>query len=268
MFCSSRMVEVPASNWPTSKTCSMSRTISWSPDGQSVAMADLAGELQIRSLILKNTVEDQRQKQQLPEVAFATLPELKLDLQGENIREFLFGSDSSVLLVGTERETLAFSVREGKQLASAYTVSKDDRKWLRHPRSPDTTISCGSRDALLYDWNTMEEKGCVKFDDPSGGAPVTGPETSDKGAPGAGNDPGKTPSLVGAKLCQNSTYLMITTSNTAGGSTGGHRGHLPLSARRLETDHNLGPPLQDTSRYLSPRVCLLGGSPRQEVCLS
>ncbi|KFH42787.1 hypothetical protein ACRE_064840 [Hapsidospora chrysogenum ATCC 11550] len=66
----------------------------------------------------------------------------------------------------------------------------------------------------------MEEKGCIKFDDPSGGAPVTDPETSDKDERGAGNAPGKNPSLVGAKLCQDSTYLIIAPSNTAGGSTG------------------------------------------------
>jgi hypothetical protein len=66
----------------------------------------------------------------------------------------------------------------------------------------------------------MKERGCVRFDNASGGLSVTGRDANGKGAPGAGDYPGNGPSLVDAKLCLDSRYLMITTSTAAGSPTG------------------------------------------------
>ena len=191
--------------------------ISWSPDGHYVAVADLTGDLQVKSV----TIARDRTVQVTP------LSNPQIELKSSNIREMLFSPDSSMLLVSAAKEAFVYSVEDARLIATADAALQGDRKWFAHPTSPDLVVACGSQDAQFYSWATMETQGGVKFDEPTDEPVAIGGQGKDHAASKSNAMDHSSTLLVRAKLCQDSIHLLLATSN--GSSTRTSGGHVLVS---------------------------------------
>ncbi|KAI1307431.1 hypothetical protein F5Y03DRAFT_352235 [Xylaria venustula] len=127
--------------------------VRWSPNGRLVALADLAGEIQIWEF--KRGVEGGSLPSKLPS------PDFKLDQ--ENFEEFLFSLDESrLLIVSTRGNTFVFSTRDGKLTAKSHIVSCSE-KWLCHPTRSDIILRCGCFEVDAYKWDTLEHAWSVSY---------------------------------------------------------------------------------------------------------
>lgn len=172
-------------------------------DGQSVAVADLAGDIQIKSVIVAGDRS----------VEITPLPDPQIDLKSSNIKQMLFSPDNSMLLISTAKDVFVYSVQETRLLATTYLEPlAGDRKWFRHPTDPCVVVACASRDAQVYDWATMEPQGSIKFEEP------TNKPANDSGLGASTPDAMvhySSPLLVRAQLCQDSVHLLLATSNVS-----------------------------------------------------
>ncbi|KAL7811058.1 hypothetical protein V8C26DRAFT_409080 [Trichoderma gracile] len=128
--------------------------IQWSIDGKYVVLADLAGDMQIKSLHR----DDKGQDKVLP------LPSPQIDLDGDNIKQLVFNNDSTLLLITSRRKSFVCRVDDGTVLCSL--ASEDAallRQWLPHPRETAFILAFGAHDVDTYTWDKLERVGSSRY---------------------------------------------------------------------------------------------------------
>ncbi|KAI0011853.1 hypothetical protein F4779DRAFT_160175 [Xylariaceae sp. FL0662B] len=118
--------------------------IRWSADGKCVAVADLAGHIQLKTL--SSNVEG---------VEVSSLPSPQINLNSHNIEEMVFGPGSQSLLISTGVEAFVYSI-ESRLQASAVLKHGSGRKWICHPTRTDVVLGCGTLDIQAYSWKNLE----------------------------------------------------------------------------------------------------------------
>ncbi|KAL7940714.1 WD40 repeat-containing protein [Trichoderma barbatum] len=120
--------------------------IRWSTDEKYVAVADLAGEVQVKSL--HQTSEGL--------VEISSLPAPQIELGDSNIAEILFSLDSELLFISTRSNGFIFRVRDGAQQSCCALHPGGLRRWLPHPTQPSLLLAFGTADVLTYTWIGLE----------------------------------------------------------------------------------------------------------------
>ncbi|KAI1204936.1 uncharacterized protein F4807DRAFT_300678 [Annulohypoxylon truncatum] len=115
--------------------------INWSKDGRYVAVADLAGDIQVKMLD-----------------GHGTLPAPRIDLNRHNIEEILLNHDGERLFIVTGDQYFLCSTKEGVVQASSKCNDENGiRKWLCHPAHQDIILGYGTLDVCAYTWTGMEK---------------------------------------------------------------------------------------------------------------
>ncbi|ETR98417.1 hypothetical protein M419DRAFT_88907 [Trichoderma reesei RUT C-30] len=116
--------------------------IKWSADGQLIAVADLAGEVQVKRL----------QQGTGGHVSITSLPAPPLVLEDDNIDDMLFSPNSELLLITTRLKGHVFHLKNGTQQSTCEFESDCPRRWLPHPSQPDLLLAFGPIDVVTYTW--------------------------------------------------------------------------------------------------------------------
>ncbi|KAK3936233.1 WD40-repeat-containing domain protein, partial [Diplogelasinospora grovesii] len=119
----------------------------WSADGNYVAVADLAGDIQVKRLCRNDHTATEIASQPTPQV----------DIEDGNIEEIIFSLDYALLFVSTRRKLLVFSVKDGTVQSSSDAEPGSHRRWLSHPTKQNVILAFGPADVLAYTWNGLEK---------------------------------------------------------------------------------------------------------------
>lgn len=125
----------------------------WSRDGCFVAVADLAGEVQVKSLLPSMTEE--------PEII--SLPNPHIELGTYNVEELLFSASCKQLLVATTKSAFVCSVEDGTLVAQVELQRDQPRKWLCHPNREEVILSFGAFGVEAYSWDGLVPRGLFSF---------------------------------------------------------------------------------------------------------
>ncbi|KAI1394272.1 uncharacterized protein F4822DRAFT_435924 [Hypoxylon trugodes] len=117
--------------------------ITWNQDGSYVAAADLAGDIQVKSL-------DDSIGQGL---LVSSLPSPRLSLDTYNIEGIVLRPDGQELLIVTKGKCSIFSTTHGT-IRITFMLYGDDcnRRWLCHPTRLDIILGYGALDVRAYTW--------------------------------------------------------------------------------------------------------------------
>ncbi|KAI0455706.1 hypothetical protein F5B21DRAFT_470367 [Xylaria acuta] len=120
--------------------------IRWSPNGQLVAISDLAGAIQVWEI-----------SGDFKENAFSSaLPRPQLQDNG-NIKEIIFSLDNKhMLVVSTAEMVLVFTTEDGKLATKFHIATSSNEKWLCHPTQSDIVLRCGFHHIHAYKWDTLD----------------------------------------------------------------------------------------------------------------
>lgn len=118
--------------------------IAWSPDGQRVAVADVAGSVQVRRLC-------RPAGQASPDVVVQA--DLHIPLHGHNIVQMLFSADGKRLFVTTGARALVCAADDGTFTAQT-DLDEQQRQWIRHP-AKDALMSFGASGVEVYGWDDL-----------------------------------------------------------------------------------------------------------------
>ncbi|KAK6449966.1 hypothetical protein FP744_10006216 [Trichoderma asperellum] len=120
--------------------------IKWSADGKYVAMADLAGDIQVKSL----------HREAKGKLNILPLPSPRIDLEGNNIEEIIFSLDSALLFISTRKKSFVCSIKDGTVLCSSAVDAAIFRRWLPHPTKPNLILAFGPTNVLTQTWDKLE----------------------------------------------------------------------------------------------------------------
>jgi WD40 repeat protein len=121
--------------------------LKWSTDGKYVAVADLAGDIQVKS----------PHRDSKGDVKILSLPQPQIDLKDNNIEQLIFSLDSKLLFISTRKNIFVCSVKDGTPWCSSDVEAAILRQWLPHPTQPNLILAFGARDVLTYTWNELEK---------------------------------------------------------------------------------------------------------------
>ncbi|KAI0552310.1 hypothetical protein F4679DRAFT_535245 [Xylaria curta] len=119
--------------------------IRWSRDGQLVALADLAGTIQVWKI--GQGFEENASSSALPS------PKLQ---DNRNIDEIMFSLDNKyILIVSTMERVFVYTTEDGK-LVTKSDIATGHEKWLYHPTQSDIVLRCGFHHIDAYRLDTLE----------------------------------------------------------------------------------------------------------------
>jgi WD40 repeat protein len=118
--------------------------IKWSADGKYVVVADLAGDIQVKSLY----------REAKDKLIISSLPSPQIDFEGNNIEELVFSLDSAFLFISTTKKSFVCSVKDGTVLCSSDAAMF--RRWLPHPTQASLILAFGPVNVLSYTFEKLE----------------------------------------------------------------------------------------------------------------
>ncbi|KEY73634.1 hypothetical protein S7711_09675 [Stachybotrys chartarum IBT 7711] len=131
--------------------------IVWSTDGSYVAVANLGGDILVKSV---------QENQSLMHISSMPKPQLKPIAIGSgaspdpfNIKGMVFNFDGSRLLLWTEHETCVCSTIDGSQVAYVEHENGHSIRWICHPLQSELTLACSPNSIHAYSWDTLEKVG-------------------------------------------------------------------------------------------------------------
>ncbi|KAI1747448.1 hypothetical protein F4782DRAFT_521079 [Xylaria castorea] len=123
--------------------------IRWSRDGRLVALADLAGTIQVWKV-----------GQGFEESASSSaLPPPRLGDYGNygNVEEMIFSLDNKyILIASTAERVLVYTTEDGKFVTKSDIAIGRQEKWLCHPNKSDIVLRCSFHHIDAYRWDTLE----------------------------------------------------------------------------------------------------------------
>ncbi|KAI2467412.1 hypothetical protein F4781DRAFT_311348 [Annulohypoxylon bovei var. microspora] len=130
--------------------------IKWSKNGNYVAVADLAGDIQVKVLDRHGTKN----------VAISSLPSPHINFNGHNIEQIILNHDGQRLFILTEEECFVCSTKDGNlQTSSNLAVKRSKSKWLCHPTEENTILAYGALEMHAYTWTGIENLYSMPYHD-------------------------------------------------------------------------------------------------------
>ncbi|KAI1087489.1 hypothetical protein F5B19DRAFT_475279 [Rostrohypoxylon terebratum] len=121
--------------------------IIWSKNGRYVAVADLAGDIQVKS------VDEDGSKN----VLIRSLPTPHLKLNTYNIEQIVLSHDGQNLFILAGEEGFTYSTKDGALITKSESSQKNGkRKWLCHPTNEDVILAYGTSDIGAYTWTDIK----------------------------------------------------------------------------------------------------------------
>ncbi|KAI8948085.1 hypothetical protein F4801DRAFT_592075 [Xylaria longipes] len=223
--------------------------IRWSPDGQLVAISDLAGTIQVWELGggFKNASP-------------SALPPPRLNDDG-NIEEMIFSLDNKyILIVSTAERVLVYTTKDGKLLTKSHIATSRHEKWLYHPTQSDIVLRCGFHHIDAYKWDTLD---ILKRNSETSSA------ESQALAQMTLENKTTTRQIVNKALITHDTHhiLVSTTESTYGQGSTNYLNIIPMTALHENNGKGLphppldppSPPSDVVSHMLMPLGIILGG---------
>ncbi|KAI0857820.1 hypothetical protein F4860DRAFT_488388 [Xylaria cubensis] len=227
--------------------------IRWSSDGQLVALADLAGTIQVWKI-------DQDFKESAPSSA---LPSPKLNDDG-NICEMIFSLDNKHLLIVTMWEkVLVYTTEDGKLVTKSDIATGRHEKWLYHPTQSDVVLRCGFHHIDAYRWETLERVWSVAYSENqlNTNSETLSAESQALAQTSLENKPTAKQVVKKALVTHDSRYVLVyTTESIYGQGSTNNLNIIPVTALRetaekgLENSYpnNLGVPPDVVAHMLMP----------------
>ncbi|KAI1324505.1 hypothetical protein F5Y16DRAFT_402357 [Xylariaceae sp. FL0255] len=122
--------------------------IAWSPDGQMLALADLAGDIQLRKIDLNSTIG--------LGLKSTVLPAPRMESNDHNIEQMLLGLDGQLLFISTPEASFVFSTKDGNIVTRSSLTTDNRDKWLCHPARSDIILRCGAHKITAYKFDTLQ----------------------------------------------------------------------------------------------------------------
>lgn len=120
--------------------------ITWSPDGQLVALSDLAGDIQLWK-IGPGSIGD---------ASTSALPHPQIQRNDYGIEAMSFSLDGKRILISTAETVFVSSTEDGEPISKADIPSRNHGQWLRHPTQANIALLCGPLRLDAYNWDTLE----------------------------------------------------------------------------------------------------------------
>lgn len=202
--------------------------IKWSTDGKYVAVADLAGDIQVKTL----------HREGKDDLKILSLPSPRIGLEDNNIEELIFSLDSKLLFISTRKKSFVCSVKDGMVQCSLAVDATLFRRWLPHPTQTSFILAFGPVDVITFTWDKLESIKTLSYHQIRGSAPRTQ----------ASNDTAEVPTMTDSSydiestissvmLTQDAKHILLNARTVTRGRKTNHQPFIfPVDA--LETDES------------------------------
>lgn len=205
--------------------------IKWSADGIYVAVADLAGDIQVKALY----------REAKEELKISSLPSPQIDLEGNNVEELIFSLDSALLFISTRKKSFVCSVKDGTVLCST-AVDAIFRRWLPHPQG-NLILAFGPMDVVAYTWDKLESGKPSSYSQLRGSEPGSLESNHAAGAPrvtdSAQSTYGIESTVSSVILTQDAKHMLLTIKSTTYDGKTNHQVFIfPADAFEVDESNN------------------------------
>lgn len=129
--------------------------LAWSHNTTHVAAADLGGDIFVKRLAPSQVGANGTTE-------LKSLASPNIDLDGRGIRDILFNSDSTLLLVISEDRGQIWSLNDEKIIATLFDQDLK-RRWLQHPTQDSKFLGFGATDSRVFRWQDFSEQPRLYF---------------------------------------------------------------------------------------------------------
>ncbi|THC88961.1 hypothetical protein EYZ11_011591 [Aspergillus tanneri] len=126
--------------------------LAWSKDSKYMACADLAGDVEVRSISSKTVANSAK-----PSVKIDPKPKPQVGTEASGIHVLVFNRDCTLLLIVSERYVHICSVHDGSLIVGRNIAQIGFRKWIDHPTEPDKILAFSTKDVTAYRWSDLTE---------------------------------------------------------------------------------------------------------------
>lgn len=119
--------------------------LAWGKDGKYIAAAGLEGTIIIKRTDLSDMMISELQ----------SLQTIKPKLEGSGIHQILFSSDSTKLLIVSQKFCQTWNIQSGQLLLSSAIPHAEDCCWLNHPMQAELIVSFGSQVVQVISWENL-----------------------------------------------------------------------------------------------------------------
>ncbi|KAM0444428.1 hypothetical protein ACHAO4_010181 [Trichoderma viride] len=205
--------------------------IKWSADGKYVAVADLAGDIQVKALY----------REAKEELKISSLPSPQIDLEGNNVEELIFSPNSALLFTSTRKKSFVCSVKDGTVLCST-AVDAVFRRWLPHPQG-NLILAFGPMDVVAYTWDKLESRNPSSYSQFRGSEPGSLEPNHAAGAPRVTDlaqlKYGIESTVSSVILTQDAKHILLTVKSTAYDGKTNHQVFIfPANAFEVDESNN------------------------------
>jgi WD40 repeat protein len=132
--------------------------VTWSCDSVYLAVADLAGDVKVASILAQPPVV-------ASSPATRSMPTPRINLEGDNVDEMLFSPNGENLFISTNIKAFVCTVSTGELEASQTLENGDRRKWLRHPLHAGLLLAFGSMNVHAYSWKDLQKLYSIDYNE-------------------------------------------------------------------------------------------------------
>ena len=125
--------------------------VAWSRDATHIVSADLGGDISIKRLAVPLASAGGGN----PSLKSLTPP--RIDMDGRGIKQMLFNTDASLLLIASDDGGHIWSLKDEKTIATLYDNDMN-RRWLQHPLKNTFFLGFGPTDIKVFDWHNFSEQ--------------------------------------------------------------------------------------------------------------
>ncbi|KAI1178951.1 hypothetical protein F4777DRAFT_41545 [Nemania sp. FL0916] len=179
--------------------------ITWSPDGRSMALSDLAGDIQILQVNLSSGERP----------SASALPQPQIERHNHNIEQMVFSWDGKYILISTAEPVFVCFTEDGKLAARRNVTTGCSSKWVCHPTQVDIILRCEPHRIDAYRWETLEIAWSATISDTqqSETSEMSGDELQALAGMTLTHDITRPPIVKKAILTQDSHHTLLYTSN-------------------------------------------------------
>ncbi|KAN0104101.1 WD40 repeat-like protein [Hyaloscypha variabilis] len=137
-----------------SKSFMTTEQITWSNNGRYVGFADLSGKVFVKSIKPNGDI--------MESWVVETKIEITINTTNGPIRQLLFNTDSSLLLVYTASTVNTVTLTSEPVVKSSICPAAT-WKWINHPSSSSLLLACGHNSIHVWNWQTLKEVRVFEF---------------------------------------------------------------------------------------------------------
>lgn len=137
-----------------SKSFMTTEQITWSNNGRYIGFSDLSGKVFVKSIQPNGDV--------MESWVVEKMIEININTTNGPIRQLLFSTDSSLLLVYTA-STVNTVTLTSKPVIKSSISPVATWKWINHPSDSSLLLACGHNSIHVWDWQALEELLMFEF---------------------------------------------------------------------------------------------------------